>query len=306
MDQLLQTWGIDFIVWVQSFANPLLDRFFLAITWLGTIYGYLVLLPLIYWSINRSAGRRLFFLVMTSVLVSAFFKNLFRVPRPDPSLVRQPEPETSFSFPSDHAQTGGVVFWGFLASRVRRGWFTAVAVVMAFLLGFSRIYLGVHRPQEVVAGWLIGLALLWLFLRWEPRLVQRWQRLGLGPQVAVAVLLPLLPLFLVPSDENGHYPAEVAGRVAGILIGGGLGSILESRTVRFRSDGAWWRRLLRYALGMPLVLAVFLAGSAVPDLSPWALDTAVRVLRYAVLGLVAFWLAPWLFVKLRLADAEKT
>lgn len=306
MDQVLQTWGTDFILWVQSFASPLLDQVFLAITWLGTIYGYLAILPLIFWSIDRSAGRRLFFLVMTSVLVSAFFKNLFRVPRPDPSLVRQPEPETSFSFPSDHAQTGGAVFWGFLASRVRRGWFTAVAVLMAFLLGFSRIYLGVHRPQDVVAGWLIGLLLLWAFLRLEPRLVQRWQQLSLGQQVAVAVLLPLLPLFLVPSDENGRYPAEMAGRVAGILIGGGLGSILEARTVGFRSDGVWWRRLLRYAVGMPLVLGVFLASSAVPDLSPWALDTAVRVLRYAVLGLVAFWLAPWLFVKLRLAERSTT
>lgn len=306
MEQLLgpQSWGIDFILWVQSFSNPLLDTVFMAITWLGTIYGYMVILPLIYWSIDRQIGRRLFFLIMASELISTFFKNLFRVPRPDPTAVRQPAPETSFSFPSDHAQTGGVVFWGYLAAKVQRRWFTVLAVLMAFLLGFSRIYLGVHTPQDVVAGWLIGLIVLWAALKLEPVLVRRWGQLALGQQVAVAILLPLLPLLLLPSDENGHYPGEMAGRLAGILIGAALGSILEDRTVRFNVAGSWLQRLLRYVFGIALVLGIYLAGSLIPDLTPWALDTAVRVLRYTLLGLVAFWLIPWLFVKLRLADSD--
>ncbi len=307
MDQLLnlQTWGIDFILWIQSFSSPLLDRVFLAITWLGTIYGYMVILPLIYWSIDRRVGRRLFFVIMSSVAISTFLKNLFRVPRPDPTVVRQPAPETSFSFPSDHAQTGGVVFWGYLAAKVRRGWFTALAALMAILLGLSRIYLGVHTPQDVLAGWLVGLVVLWTALKLEPVFVRRWPQLTLGQQVAMAILLPLLPLLLLPSDENGHYPGEMAGRLAGILMGAALGSIIEDRTVRFSVAGPWWRRLLRYALGIAIVLGVYLAGSLIPDLSPWTLDTAVRVVRYAVLGLVAFWLVPWLFVKLRLADSDR-
>lgn len=308
MTQLLdlQTWGIDFILWVQSFSSPLLDRAFLAITWLGTIYGYMVILPLIYWSIDRQVGRRLFFLIMSSVAISTFGKNLLRVPRPDPAVVRQPAPETSFSFPSDHAQTGGVVFWGYLASKVRRRWFTALAVLMALLLGMSRIYLGVHTPQDVLGGWLIGLVVLWTMFKLEPVFVQRWGHLTLGQQVAAALLLPLLPLLLLPADENGHYPGEMAGRLAGILIGAALGSIIEDRTLRFSVAGSWLRRLLRYAVGIAIVLGVYLAGSLIPDLSPWALDTAVRVVRYTILGLVAFWLVPWLFIKLRLADSEKS
>lgn len=300
----LQTWGIDFILWVQSFSNPALDTIFMAITWLGSIYGYMVILPLIYWSFDRQIGRRLFFLIMASELISNFLKNLFRAPRLDPAVVRQPAPETNFSFPSDHAQTGGVVFWGYLAAKVRRRWFTALAVLMAFLLGFSRIYLGVHTPWDVLAGWLIGLLVLWAALKLEPTLVQRWSGLTAGQQVAVAVALPLLLMLLIPSDENGRYPGEMAGRLAGILMGAGLGCILEDRTVRFRVDGSILRRLARYAFGIAIILGVYLAGSAIPDLAPWALDTAVRVLRYTVLGLVAFWLAPWLFVKLRLADAD--
>jgi len=76
MEQLLelQAPGIDFILWVQSFSHPVLDTIFRAITWLGSIYGYMVVLPLIYWSFDRQIGRRLFFLVMTSELISTFFK----------------------------------------------------------------------------------------------------------------------------------------------------------------------------------------------------------------------------------------
>ncbi len=306
MEQLLelQAPGIDFILWVQSFSHPVLDTMFKAITWLGSIYGYMVVLPLIYWSIDRQIGRRLFFLVMASELISTFFKNLFRVPRPDPAVVRQPVPETSFSFPSDHAQTGGIIFWGYLAAKVRQRWFVVVAVVMAILMGFSRIYLGVHTPWDVLAGWTIGLLVLWAALKLEPVLVQRWGQLSLRQQVVLSVVLPLLLILLLPADENNHYPGEMAGRLAGILIGAALGSILEDRTVRFRVEGSWLRRLLRYVLGIAVVLGFYLAGSLIPDLSPWILDTAVRIVRYFLLGLVSFWLVPWLFVKVRLADSD--
>ena len=89
-----------------------------------------------------------------------------------------------------------------------------------------------------------------------------------------------------------------------MLIGAGLGSILEQRTVRFRVESVWWRRLLRYFLGIVLAAAVYVGGSFIPDMEPWAFDMAVRLLRYALLGLVVIWLAPWLFVKLHLADSE--
>jgi len=306
MEQFLgtNTWGIDFILWVQTFSHPLLDAFFKAITWLGSIYGYMVILPIIFWCIDRQTGQRLFFLVMFSEWVSTFLKNLFKVPRPDPTIVRQPLPETTFSFPSDHAQTGGVVFWGYLASRVRRTWFTILAVVMAFLLGASRIYLGVHHPQDVLAGWIVGLVILGVVLKLEPTLVRRWSQMSLRSQVAVIVIVPLLLLLLVPSDENGRYPGEMAGRLAGVVIGAGLGSLLELRTVRFRVDGPWWQRILRYIVGIALVLATYLIGSQIPELSPWGLDTAVRLIRYIVLGLVSFWIAPWVFTRLKLATSD--
>lgn len=300
----LQTWGTDLILGIQSFQNSFLDAFFLVITWLGNPEGYIVLLALIYWCINRQWGQRMIVLVMVSAWINEVVKSLLRLPRPDPARVRKLVEETTFGFPSGHAQTPGVVFWGYLAARVREGWFTVLALVMILLMGLSRVYLGAHFPQDVIGGWLIGLVVLLVWLRYEERLAARWHALSTGQQVAVALLAPLAMLFLVPVDFYGHYPNENAGTISGILIGAGLGAIMEERTVRFRVAGSLGRRTARYLVGAIVVGALYLGGALLPELEPWGLDIALRLLRYGLVGLAAVWLAPWLFVRLRLADSD--
>lgn len=300
----LQTWGTDLIVWLQQFSSGPLDAFFKAITWLGTPPAYLVILTLLYWCVNKRWGIRLLVLVMLSSWINEVVKSLLKLPRPDPLRVRQLVSEPTYGAPSNHAQTGGVIVWGYLAAKVRRGWFTALAVVMALLIGLSRPYLGIHFPQDVLMGWLLGIVILFVWLRVEDRLAEWWHRQSTTSQVLISIAGPLILLLLMPTDKAGHYPNEPGGTFAGLLIGAGLGSILEQRTVRFRVEGPGWHRILRYIVGIVIVAAIYAGGALLPEMDPWALDMAVRVARYAVLGLVAIWLAPWLFVKLRLAEAE--
>jgi membrane-associated phospholipid phosphatase len=300
----LQTWGTDLILWIQSFHNSFLDAFFLAITWLGNPEAYVVLLALIYWCVNRQWGQRMIVLVMTSAWINEVVKTLLRLPRPDPARVRVLAQGTTFGFPSGHAQTPGVIFWGYLAARVRQSWFTVVALVMIFLMGLSRIYLGAHFPQDVIGGWVIGIVVLLVWLRYEDRLAARWHALSTGQQVALSVIAPLLMLLAVPPDFYGHYPNENAGTISGILLGAGLGAILEERTVRFRVAGSLARRTARYLVGAILVGALYIGGALLPELEPWGLDIALRVLRYGLVGLAAVWLAPWLFVRLKLAGSD--
>ena len=146
--------------------------------------------------------------------------------------------------------------------------------------------------------------ILFIWLRFEDRLATWWQRQSMGRQALLSLAGPLILLLLMPPDKAGHYPNESGGTFAGLLIGAGLGSILEQRTVRFRVEGVWWRRSLRYVLGIVVAATVYVGGSFIPDMEPWSLDVAVRLLRYALLGLVVIWVAPWLFVKLHLADSE--
>lgn len=306
MEQLLglQTWGTDLNLAVQSASNGLLDTFFLALTWLGNREGFLVILTLVYWCINRSWGARLLVLTMLSSWFNEALKSLFDLPRPDPARVRQLVSETSFGFPSNHAQTGAVIIWGYLAAKVRRTWFSILAILIIFLIGLSRIYLGIHFPQDVLGGWILGIVILLVWLRFEDRLAAWWHALPASRQALVAIAGPLLLMFLTPADSASRYPNETGATLAGILIGAGLGNMLERRRVQFRVDGSLGRRALRYLVGIVLVGGIYIGGGLLPELHPWGLDVVVRVLRYGLLGLTSVWLAPWLFVKLRLADSD--
>jgi membrane-associated phospholipid phosphatase len=299
----LKSWGIEFGEWFQSWSNDVLDGLAKAVTFLGNEEAYVLLLPVLFWSVNKSLGRRLFFLAMLSTWGNVLLKNLFALPRPDPAVVVPKVEELGYGFPSNHAQTGGVVVWGYLAGKVRRRWFTTTAAAVALLIGLSRVYLGVHFIQSVVAGWVLGILVLLVVVTMEKPTIARLSRLSIRGQAALAIGVPLLVLVTIPQDPMGHYPAEVAGTMSGVLLGAGLGSLLEARTVGFRTAGTVLQRGARYLVGIVLIGALYLGGTAIPELEPWLVDVTVRVLRYAMVGLAAMWLAPWLFVRMGLATS---
>jgi undecaprenyl-diphosphatase len=96
--------------------------------------------------------------------------------RPRPELVSHLVHENSFSFPSGHATMATITYLtlGVLLARVQsrtrmKLYVLAVATFLALLVGFTRVYLGVHWPTDVVAGWCVGAAWAlgcWLVARW--------------------------------------------------------------------------------------------------------------------------------------------
>jgi len=80
---------------------------------------------------------------------------------------------------------------------------------------------------------------------------------------------------------------------------------MERAWVRFKVDGEWWRRGLRYLIGIVLVGdRVRRSQADPPEAMPYGLEAATRFVRYALLGWMATFLVPWLFVRLRLAKRE--
>lgn len=112
--------------------------------------------------------------VMSGTLVSQLLKVGFARPRPD--LVPHATEVFTASFPSGHAMMSAVVYLtlGTLLARTEsrrrvKSYVMAVAAVITLLVGLSRIYLGVHWPSDVVAGWALGAgwaALAWLVMLW--------------------------------------------------------------------------------------------------------------------------------------------
>jgi hypothetical protein len=183
--------------------------------------------------------------------------------------------------------------------------FWAVAVIAVLGISLSRIALGVHYPQDVIGGWLIGLAVLVTYANVAPS-VGRWlgrQRLAL--QLVMAVTIPLLLLYLHPAHTEGLYPAQWAIRPMSAALGFGVGMAMERAYVRFDVQGSGWRRVLRFLVGMAVVTVFYIIPSLViPDGLSYGLQSGLRIVRYAVLGWVGSFFCPWLFVRLRLAPRE--
>ncbi len=290
-------WGINIIIAIQQVHGPLLDGFFTAITFLGDEQFYLVLIPAMVWCLDFRFGVRLAAFFLMASYINAGLKDLFQHPRPfvlEPG-VKLAEAE-GYGLPSGHAQSA-IVVWGTLAARWRSTWLLGLAIALIVLIGFSRVYLGVHFPTDVLAGWAVGGILIAIYLAAQPE-VERWlSKLNLWWQVSLALAVPVA-LVLV-------HPTKDAVTTLAPLSGAGLGFVLACRYVRFDPGGQWWRRLARFLLGIVVVLALYLGLKAVFPGEGSSLYLVFRFLRYALMGLWVTLGAPWLFSLLRLTGATK-
>ena len=155
------------LLWIHQFANPQLDRVMLFITSLGNPGTVVtVFVSTIAWlGMKRrySDGIRFLIICAGGVSISYVMKLFFAKPRPE--LWTRLISEHSFSFPSGHA-VGSMVVYGFIGyilgrefPSYRRYIYTAASILI-IAIGFSRLYLGVHYPTDIIAGY--GVGILWL------------------------------------------------------------------------------------------------------------------------------------------------
>ncbi|MGE5647183.1 MAG: phosphatase PAP2 family protein [Acidobacteriota bacterium] len=143
--------------WVHTHSCPWLTALMRAASVLGEA-GVLLILSAgvgLYW---KRAAARFLVMMLGAYFVDTGLKLAFHRARPE-SFFGTPLP-ASYSFPSGHALFA-ICFFGGLAALVgRRVTVWTAAAAMAFLIGLSRVYLGVHYPSDVVAGYAVGLAIL--------------------------------------------------------------------------------------------------------------------------------------------------
>lgn len=155
----------------RTIRHPFLDRCFGLLTHMGgatfTIFCTLsiALLAEVPW---RTAGWESFAALSVSHLIAAVAKKKFQRMRPYmalPDAKVGKNPLKDHSFPSGHTTAIFSVITPFLFLS---GWFSTVLLLLAFIVGFSRIYLGLHYPSDCIAGSLIGTcsALFIVFLTW--------------------------------------------------------------------------------------------------------------------------------------------
>jgi len=327
MDFLVQS-GVDWIVTVQSLGGWL-EAPMKIFSRLGTQDFFFLALPLIYWSVDSKLGLRVALILMTSVSINFFAKLWFAGPRPYwvSSQVNAFSAESSFGIPSGHAQNA-VGVWGIIAASIRKPWAWVAAFALAFLIGFSRLYLGVHFLHDVIAGWLIGSLLLWAFMKFWDSTAAWLKTKTFSQQVLIAFVISLLLIaigafsvgrldgYVFPDEwtENAlragpSVPAPVsmedAITAAGTFFGVAFGLAWITLKGGYQASGPVEKRVLRFVIGL---IGVLILWRGLGFVFPGGDDLIAYILRFVRYTLVGFWIiggAPGLFFRFKLADMPK-
>jgi membrane-associated phospholipid phosphatase len=317
---------IAWIVLIQSLGTWLAPVMSL-LSQLGTENFFMFVMPVLYWSFDALVGSQVAVLLLLTNAFNAGLKLLFHSSRPywlSPSVQALSE-ETSFGFPSNHAQTAASI-WGFLAVRWRGKTLRILLIGLIFLIGFSRVFLGMHFLSDVVGGWLLGGLTIWGFTIVERPLL-KWLRTQSLKQMVILALLSsaiLGGVVLVSSAlaQNWPIPGEwiqnartatpgvdidpfnihgaftLAGTWFGFLAGAAW---FYHRQGGYCADGTPQQRLLRYLVGLLGIFFFYYALGRIFPRDPNLISYFLRYVRYTLVGLWISMLAPLVFQQIGLA-----
>ncbi|MBQ9317061.1 MAG: phosphatase PAP2 family protein [Atopobiaceae bacterium] len=307
---------IDFLLWLQGVrqtAAPAIQAFF---TFMGSEAAMAVAMVvpcLIYWCLDKACGQFALLAYGSSTVFNQLVKNTVCAYRPwvrDTRIVPDPAALAGaggYSFPSGHTQSSASML-GAVALRWReRRWVAVVCALFTLLIGFSRNFLGVHTPQDVVVGLIEGCVFVALTNRVLPWIEAKE---GHDAQATVAGVLATV-LFLVfvtvkpyPLDYADGQPLvnpadmiDSCYKAAGAFLGILLGWFIERRYVRFQAGGLTVAEgIARLVVGGLLTLCVYkLVGGAAVALGG---AYAGELVKHVVAFFTAVAAAPALFGRL--------
>jgi membrane-associated phospholipid phosphatase len=289
---------------------------------------YLIIIPAVYWCRDARAGFRLAMLLAVSCWINQAAKVLLHTPRPfwtDPEVRALTCPAT-FGMPSGHAQVAASML-GYAGAYLRRNAVWAGLAAAVLFVGFSRIFLGVHTPADVLAGWCAGIAVLIGFLALDHRLAGRAAGLPAAHRAGLAVALSVCMLCIsafavcysaawtVPADwaanaitacgEFAPYNPDAA-LCAGAVLGLGAGSALMDERGGFSTAGPIGQMALRYLIGMAGAGMIWVMFSAIELEGGGLTAYLLRYIQAAAWGVWISCAGPMLLIRLRLLKAGRT
>ena len=298
---------MQFLYYLESIRTPVADAVLSVVTHLGSELVFMVLAVTMYWCVSKSRGLYLLSVGCFGTTVNQFLKITFRVPRPwvkDPTftIVESARADaTGYSFPSGHTQNAVGTF-GCLARTSKSVRFRDLCIVLAVLVSFSRLYLGVHTPLDVGVSAIIAAAMVFgmypLFRDLDEKPMKAIWILAAMGLVNVLFLL-YATLWPFPADADAELLAhgvENAAKLTGALAGMAVGYWVDLKKIRFDTKAPLLGQILKVVLGLAGLLAFKEGLKPLLGSSLWS-----GVIRY---GLMTFFAAgiwpmtfPW-FAKL--------
>ena len=287
---------IDILLALQQFregADTFLTGFFLKMSYIGEMTIDLAIIAEIYWCVNKNFGNYLLMGWSGNRIINGLLKVSVCAYRPwirDARITPDKEAlaaATGYSFPSGHSMNAASLYGGGAIRKELPRTLRIVLGLIVLLIAFSRIYLGVHTPQDILVGMAAGLLVMWLTgklirgVETHPEKDIPVMCIGIAIAVAVAVFAAVKSY---PEDTDaagkllvdGQKMANDTFKAVGWAIGFLSGWVLERRFVGFSTDVPMVTRVTRFVAGLLGFYAVSLI--LMPLIKSWIPGAAGTIL----------------------------
>ncbi len=256
---------MEFLYLLENIRIPVLNEFFLAITYLGDEIAFLAIALVLFWCVDKKLAYYVLSVGFIGTMANQFMKLWFRIPRPwilDEQftiLEQAREGASGYSFPSGHTQSSVGTF-GALGYTTRNKVIRWLCVAAVILVPFSRMYVGVHTPADVLVA--AGMAIL-LILMLKPVVFKNTERnmpilMAAMSLIAVAFLC-YVEFYDFPADIDPHNMQsglKNAYTLLGAIVGFFVVYFVDKRYIQFPTKAVWWAQVLKVTIGLALVLGV--------------------------------------------------
>lgn len=292
--------GLQIVSFFQTgLIGEVLWYLLLPFHYFGSEKGYLLMIPPIYWILNKSLGKRLLVILMLGTIVSGVFKILGECPRPfhvNKDLIRSITFTNEFGLPSGHT-VFGTIFGLTLFRNFKQIWQRTACGLFVFVMGISRMVHGMHFLQDVVVGWGIGMLIIYLAYVYEMRFSQYITKLRLNAKV---IGISFVSLVVISSLGLSSMNSTLISSIGG-LTGGMIGLWLEEERIKFRIVTHLQANSINTLLGLFLLVASYLILTA----TVWMLQSSMigkwisilYLLKYMLLGFLVAYGIPYMIYK---------